>query len=230
MKFVTSLHSTQKRMPTKSEEWHVLNKILLSYIKNCLYTYSVLHWIGGEQELAEDVLQETYLRAFRFAHNSEEHEDVPPINNFEALCKTIAKRYILDIRRKDKHFVGSLDNTAFSITHETISMSDDPAMIAIEDILLYTCMLSFSQAIKRFPKKQRIALLTDLARNADFDDECSRPLERAMWSVGIPLRDYYCELPHDPILRSQYKALVSIAYKRLRLAFNTTLSPFNAAA
>ena len=230
MKFATSLHLTQKRMPTTSEEWHALNKILFSYIKSCLYTYSIIHWIGGEQELAEDVLQETYLRAFRFAHNSEEHEDVPPINNFEALCKTIAKRYILDVRRKDKHFVGSLDNTTFFITYETISVSDDPAMIAIEDISLYTYMLRFSQAIKRFPEKQRIALLIDLALNADFDDECSSPLERAMWSVGIPLRDYYCELPRDPILRSQHKALASIAYKRLRLAFNTALSPFNAAA
>ena len=230
MKFVTDLHPPQKCMPATSEEWHALNKILLSYIKSCLYTYSVVHWVGGEQEIAEDVLQETYLRALRFAHNKEEHEDVPPINNFEALCKTIAKRHIIDIRRKDKHLVGSLDNTTFFITHETISMSDDPALIAVEDISLYTSMRSFSQAIKNFPEKQRIALLIDLARNADFDDEHPRTLERAMWSIGIPLRDYYRELPCDPILRSQHNALVSIAYKRLRLAFNTTLSPLNAAA
>ncbi len=215
-------HLTQERMPLTTEEWCTLNKTLLSHIRYNLCKYNTTHWMGSEQELAEDVLQETYTRVLHFAQSDEDQECTPLIKNFEALCKTIATRYILDLRRKDKRLVGSLDNTKFSITHETISMSDDPATLAVEDITLYTHMFTFSQIVKRFPD--------NLARSADFDDEYPRPLERAMWSVGISLREYYCELPHDPILRSRHNALVCLAYRRLRLAFNTTLSPLNAAA
>ncbi len=230
MKIVTCSRTSQERMPTTNEEWRTLNKKLLCYIKNCLYTYQVIHWSGAEQEIAEDVLQETILRALRFACKYKEQNDAPLINNFEALCKTIAKRYILDLYRKDKRFVGSLDNDDFSLTHTNISLSDNPAEIALEDMALYSSMQTLSQVVKSFPERQKTALLIDLANKADFDDEWPSPLERAMWAVGISLRDYYCVLPQDPILRSRHSALVCLAYKRLRLAFHDTLPQLTSAA
>ena len=207
-------------MPSNDQEWRAFDNVLLSYIKNHLYTYHIIHWLGAESEIADEVLQETYLRVLRFAH---------PIDNFEAFCKTTAKRYILDMYRKDKRFIGSLDDTSF-VTHVNISMSDDPAEVAVEDISLYSIMLTFSQIVKRFPEMQRIALLIDLARKTDFDDEAPSPLEKAMETVGISLREYNQALPHDTVLRSRHAALVCLAYKRLRLAFRDTVPQLTSAA
>jgi hypothetical protein len=194
-----------------------------------LYTYHVIHWSGAEPEIASDVLQETYLRVLRFTH-TENYELSPSINNFEAFCKTTAKRCILDMYRKDKRLVGSLDDCTFSTTHENISISDDPAEIVLADISLYSSMLTFSQIVKRFPPMQRNALLIDLARKTDFDNESPSPLERAMHAVGISLREYNQVLPCDTVLRSRHNALLCLAYKRLRLAFRDTLPQLSSAA
>lgn len=230
MKISTCTHASQIRIPTTDEAWHALGKTLLSHITNCLYTYQIVHWRGGEPEMAKDVLQETYLRALRSAHEHEERDDLPPINNFEAFCKTIATRYILDLYRKDRRFLGSLDNDDLSVTHTTISMSADPAELALEDLSLYSIMLTFSQLVKRFPARQRTAILIDLAHHANFDAECPTPLERAMQAVGIPLQEYYCALPRDPVLRKRHSALVCLAYKRLRLVFDDMHSQLNSVA
>jgi len=214
-------------MPTSTEEWQKLDKKLLSYIKKCLYTYHIIHWLGAEPELADDVLQETYLRVLRFTHLKDK---APSINNFEAFCKTTANRYILDMYRKDKRLVGSLDDANFSSTHVAISLAQDPAELVFADMSLYSIMLTFSQIVKRFPKKQQVAILIDLARNADFDEDNPGPLERAMYAVGIQLRDYYCPLPHDPVLRNRHNALVYLSYQRLRLVFYSMLSQSTTAA
>ena len=228
MKISTCSRITQKHMPLNDQEWYILDKTLLSYIKNCLYMYHVIHWLGAEPEIASDVLQETYLRVLRFTRSNEEHS--PSIDNFEAFCKTTAKRYILDLYRKDKRYVGSLDDVTFFATCASISISDDPAELAVEDITLYSSMLTFSKIVKRFPEMQKTALLIDLARKTNFDDEAPSPLERAMDAVGISLRAYNRALPHDPILRSRHAALVCLAYKRLRLAFHDTLPQLSVAA
>ncbi len=215
----------QDRIPTTNSEWHTLDSKLHAYIKNCLYKYSVTLWVGDEQNLVDDVLQETYLRALCFAA-----KNASSIACFEALCKTIAKRYILDLRRKEKRFAGSLDNSAFTITYMITSTAVDPFELVLEDITYFSSILMFSQIIKKFPEKQRTAILIDLARNVDFDNECPGPLERAMYAVGIALREYDCPQPHDPVLRKRHNSLVCLAYKRLRLAFNNIMPQCNSAA
>ena len=230
MNTTTSLHSTQVYMPTTPEEWQTLSKTLLAYIKNYLYTLSIVHWHGNEVDLAEDVLQETYVRALQFTHKNTTHESAPSINNFEAFCKTVAQRYILDLRRRDKRLVASIDDDHFTITHASALLSDDPVELAIEHIDVYSSMIMFSQAILRLPEVQRTSILVDLAQKTDFDDECPSPLEVAMTFVGIPLRLYNRNLPSDPVLRSRHNASLSIAYRRLRLAFQNTASQLYPAA
>ena len=221
--------STCSRMPSNDQEWHILDKILLTYIKNCLYTYHIIHWLGAEPELADDVLQETYLRVLRFARTADNAHAIA-INNFEAFCKTTAIRYILDMYRKDKRLVGSLDDDHFSASHATISISEDPAELVLADMSLYSSMLTFSQIVKRFPEKQRTAILIDLARNTDFDEDNPRPLVRAMRTIGIQLHHYRLALPRDPVLRSRHNALVCLAYQRLHLVYFNMLSQPTSAA
>ena len=209
-----SISSSNEQMPTTSEEWHVLDAVLRSYIRKYVYQSHLVHWQGGETELIDDVLQETFIRAINYTRKV-----YPSVSSFEAFCKTIAKHYLLDLHRKDKRSVLSIDNEWAFNASEGYFMSSDPTEAVEEEEEVYTLMLKFAQAIKNFPEKQRTAILIDLANLTDFDEKRPSPLERAMWVVGISLREYYCELPHDPVLRSRHTALVCLAYQKLRKNF-----------
>lgn len=218
--------SAQKSMPVTIEQWYQLSNRLYPYIKNCLYIYSTFHTMGGEAELAEDVLQETYLRALTFA----EKHNAPAIENFEAFCKSCANHYILDLQRKNKRFSGSLDTEAFSnLTNDTPECSD-PASFVLEYLSLYHDMLIISEAVNSLPGKTRLAILTDLANIMDFNEEEPTPLDRAMQEVGVEMREYNYELPHDKKLRSQHASLLSQGYKRLHDALGTETCPPDFAA
>ncbi len=201
-------------VPATTEEWYTFEAVLRPYIQNYVYTLRLTHWQGAEKEIAEDVLYETILRAIPYARRAA--SGATSILSFEALCKTIAKRYLLDLRRKDKRLVFSLDNLCRFTEHQVVETFDDPAEYVIEDIILYSKMLLVSKTVKGFTPKLKEAMLVHFANMADFNDEQPCPLERAMWSVGIPLREYHREVSRDPVLRSRHAALVCLGYKTLR--------------
>ncbi len=208
--------NTQKTMPETLDQWYLLSNKLYAYIKNCLYSHYTFQWAGGEAELAEDVLQETYLRALTFAEN----ENTTSIENFEAFCKTTAKHYVLDLQRKNQRFSGSLDTEAFSNwTNDTLACSD-PADFVLEDLSLYYDMLMISEIVNSLPGKTRVALLIDLANMMDFDEEQPTPLDRAMQEIGIEVHKYAHELSTDKTLRNRHASLLSQAYKRLHDTLN----------
>ena len=126
-------------MPKTETEWKALIVIMCSYIKHCIAMYTIVYWQGGEKELIEDVMQETFYRAVRYSYG-EKQTNAPSIGSFEALCKTIAKRYLLDLRRKDKRLVASIDATTFLSFHLDVLLSIDPTEVAIEDISQYTTL------------------------------------------------------------------------------------------
>ena len=174
-------------------------------------------------------MQETFYRAVRYA-SGEKQANIPPIGSFEALCKTIAKRYLLDLRRKDKRLIASIEVTTSLSLHLDVLLSIDPAEVVLEDISQYTTLLMIAKTIKTFSPKQKEAILVHIANFADFDNEHPLPLERAFWAAGIPLREYCRELPTDPVLRSRHAASLCLAIKSLRQTFSCPSSqPDNAA-
>jgi len=207
--------SSKENIPVTIGELNTLEAVLRPYIQNRVYDLHIAHWYGAEKELAEDVFSETLLRAIHYAQRAASGT-TSPILSFEALCKTIAKRYLLDLRRKDKRLAFSLDTLPYFKELQYIEMSDDPTDSVIEDMLVYSKMLLVSRVVKDFTPKLKEAMLVHLANMADFDDEHPRPLERAMWSVGIPLREYRCEVQSNAVLRSRHSALVCLGYKTLR--------------
>ena len=199
-----------------NDDWNTLEAVLRPYIQNRVYDLQIAHWHGAEKELIEDVFSETILRAVRYAQRAASGTP-SPILSFEALCKTIAKHYLLDLRRKDKRLVLSIDALPYYKEYQYIELSaDDSADTVLEDMLVYSKMLLISKAVKDFTPKLKEAMLVHFANMADFDDEQPRPLERAMWSIGIPLRKYRKEIQSDPVLRSRHSALVCLGYKTLR--------------
>lgn len=215
--YPTQVHQ-KSCIPTTTEEWNTLNAVLMTYIQRCIYTLNIFYWQGGEYLLAEDVLIETYLRAIPYARGAENGIN-PSIGSFEAFCKTIAKHYLLDLRRKDKRLVASIDAITSLSLHLDVLLSIDPAEVILEDISQYTTLLMIAKQIKELSPKQKEAILVHIANFADFDDEQPRPLERAFWAAGIPLREYCCELPIDPVLRSRHTASLCLAIKSLRQTF-----------
>ncbi|GAC1669867.1 MAG: hypothetical protein PVS3B3_39800 [Ktedonobacteraceae bacterium] len=206
---------TQGYVPKTEAELKILEAILRPCIQSVIYKFNLTHWQGGEPLLVEDVLHETYTRALTYAQRAE-NGTAPPISSFEALCKTIAKHYILDLRRKDKRLVVSIDAIAFFSEHQYVNMSDDPTIKVVEDLMVYSKMLLVSKAVKTFTPKLKEAMLVHLANMEDFDDEQPQPLERAMWAVGIPLREYHRDLPKNPVLRRRHSTLVCLGLKTLR--------------
>ncbi len=206
-------------IPTTEAEWNTLTVLLYTYVKRNIYSLSIFCWQGNEHSIAQDTVIETLIRVLSYVKGVERGVN-PPIDSFEAFCKTTAKRYLLDQRKKDKRFIASLDaTTSFSILLNA-SAYVDPSEDVIEDISQYSVLLAIASIIKDFSPKMQEAILIHLACNADFDDEFPCPLERAMEAVNIRLRDYDHALPHDPILRSRHNAQVCLAIKRLRLALN----------
>ncbi len=216
---VAASSSLQRPMPETEKEWQVLEAVLRPFIQKYIYKLNLIYWQGRTQLLGEDVLHETFLRAISYARYAG-IGSVPAIGSFEALCKTIAKNYLLDLRNKDKHLVVSIDTTPMLVEHQDVKMCSDPAEDIIEDIMVYSKMLLVSKAVKAFTPKLKKAMLIHLANLEDFDDEQPRPLERAMWAVGISLSEYRCELPKNPVLRRRHSTLVCLGLKTLRQTFN----------
>ncbi|GAC1647339.1 MAG: hypothetical protein NVS4B12_15000 [Ktedonobacteraceae bacterium] len=210
---------TKGHMPKTEAELKTFEAVLRPCIQNDIYKFNLIHWRGGEQSLVEDVLHETYARALTYAQHAE-NGTAPSISSFEALCKTIAKHYILDLRRKDKRLVISIDAIPLFTEHQYVDMFVDPTDDVVEDMMVYSKMLLVSKAVKDFTPKLKKAMLIHLANLEDFDDEQPHPLERAMWTVGIPLREYRCELPKNPILRRRHSTLVCLGLKTLRQTFS----------
>ena len=206
---------TSRYLPETDAQWEVLGGILRSYIQNRVYTFRPVHWYGAERELVEDILCETILHAISCAQHTES-STTSSMLSFEALCKIIAKRYLLDIRRKDKRLAFSIDTIPYFKEHQYRKLSDDPTDNMIEDMFVYSKMHLIAKVVKDFTPKLKEAMLIRLTNMVDFDDEQPYPLERAMWTASIPLRDSYRELPDAFVLRSCHAASLCLACEHTR--------------
>src|SRR5260221_261062 len=89
--------------------------------------------------------------------------------------------------------------------------NEEPLPLSDRDQLI----AEIASAIVTFPKKQRTALLINLASDEVFDNEPS-DLQKAFLAVGINLQEYQHPVLIDPIKRSRHAALLHAAKKRLK--------------
>lgn len=199
--------------------WDHLYQALKTTVKYWVSTHKPPSWVGQEDDVVEDIIQETILRAWNYQRKVE-HGQVPPVKSLLRYCKTIALNYSKDLWRRDCRLVPSRDTYHVLI----ITMTEDPQEIAVERAWLQEVFLYVAHAIRKFPAKQQKALLTDLASRMDFC-ESSTPLQRAFLQVGIQLEDYQRPPSRDAGERNRYFSCLSTAYKKLKevvLAYETT--------
>jgi DNA-directed RNA polymerase specialized sigma24 family protein len=200
--------------------WSQLYSTLRPTISGWVYHSGVSSWRGQENDLIEDILQETIVRTFVSQGSG------APIHNVTGFGSTVAYRLFVDLRRRDLKLTRSSESAHPEILFATADEQVDPADIAIERLSRISLMETVLSFIKDFPTKQREALFVDMAKRSNFLDEDS-PLLVALAQMHIKLQDYLQLIPKSRKEATQMASLLSIGYKRLRQQIRETLQQKN---
>jgi hypothetical protein len=90
----------------------------------------------------------------------------------------------------------------------------DPTEKVHDELYQESLFDQLAPEIIKFPKKQLLALLVDLARHSHFDGPLT-PMQRALLRYGVCLQDYQRSRPDSKVERSRHASLVSLAYRRV---------------
>lgn len=195
--------------------WDELNNWLKPHILTWLHQYNLPLWLGQEQDIANDILQETFIRTLKYAKQAA-ITGSRPIESLESFCKTVARNCIRDLWRKEHRFV-PLTTLSESLENNALP-SNDPSELALVHLTSRDTLVILAHLIIDFPPGQRHAILVDLAQHSDFDEE-SWSLHTIFLELGVNLHEYKLAFPFDALERSRHAALLSIAYKRLKKKF-----------
>jgi DNA-directed RNA polymerase specialized sigma24 family protein len=198
--------------------WSHLYIALGPTIRGWVYSSHIPSWRGQEQDLAEDILQETVVRTFCYAQQAEQ-EEAKEIRHITRFGRTIAYHHFVDLRRKALNLtcLETVDGPEREASAPQM-IHDDPAEEVIESLSLASLFEAAGTIIANLPRGQRTALLVDLAKQVDLLEKES-PLQSAFAQTGIKLQDYLQYLPHTQQERTRQTALLSVAYRRLRKTF-----------
>jgi DNA-directed RNA polymerase specialized sigma24 family protein len=222
---VNKMLTWQETQPPKAETcaamsettWSTLYPNLRSLASYLVRTSPLPYWRGQEEDLAEDIVQETVRRVIERAQKAERGE-ASPIQSLKQMTTTVAYNYYRDLKRHD-YRLSRMDTTDASMysphSHPADGCSSEDLLDAVADKVDQEKLFDqLAEEIGRFPPKQKRALLTDLANRMCFDGELTS-LQKSFLRVGIELRHYRRELPNDHKERCRHISLVSQAYKRI---------------
>lgn len=194
--------------------WINLYSFLRPFVKRLVFSSGISSWRGQEEDLVEDIVQETIVRVFKCLRRAEIGEGTIIISP-KALSIVIARNYYQDLRRRDRRFVRIAADDDLHGTHVILQSYLDPSEVAFNNMFIEWLYVKFSMEAMKFSQKQRIALLIDLANRMDFDVRPT-PLQKAFLEVGIRLQDYQQPIPKVPVERSRHASNASLAYKRIQ--------------
>ena len=193
--------------------WQKLYLLLRPLVKRWVYSSRVSSWKGQEDDLIEDILQESLLRIFRYAQRAELGE-VPPIDSLERISIVITHNYCRDMKRKDHRLTRLPHDERMFGRHVVMFDQFDATEIALNNLFQEWLYVKLVQSIVKFPAKQRRALLIDLANLMHFDEKPT-PLQKAFLNQRIRLQDYQQPLSTNSVERTRHASLLSLALKRV---------------
>lgn len=186
--------------------WNDLLCFLRPYARRLVYNADVESWQGQQADLAEDIVQETMLRILERTRRIEAGA-LPPINSLKAFSVIVARHYCIDLQKRDSRLRRNAGGV-FEPGEYT-----DLFVLVTERLSQEEFFVRLAHNVARFPRKQRAALLVDLAQLIHCEE--TSVLQQAFLAAGIDLRLYQRSLPDDPVERTRHVALVSVAYKRV---------------
>jgi DNA-directed RNA polymerase specialized sigma24 family protein len=205
--------------------WSELQNWLKPYVLSWIFAERLPTWRCQEYEIADDVLQETSIRILRYLRPALDG-DAHAIQSVEHFSLAVAHNVIRDLARRQRRLV-RLTPSSSPFEYEKAGDTLDFSELALEQLLLEDLFLELAHIINEFPPMQRRAILTDLAKYEDCDEE-SRLLLAAFLKLDINLRDYRRPRALDTVERNKQASLLSIAYKRLRRTYFGTTQKYAA--
>lgn len=196
------------------QTWADLINLLRVRTRRFVYSADVACWRGQQEDIIEDVVQETVIRIFERAQRAE-HGEALPIYSLERMILRIAHNYMIDMLRRDRRLQRISSECS---SKEAFSPNDqqNPFEMAIENVSQEELFMQLAHEIALFPEKRRKALMTDLANRMCLDRELTL-LQRAFLTVGIDFQAFQQTLPIDPVERARHTALTSLAYKQVAM-------------
>ena len=191
--------------------WQDIYATLRPLAKHIAYTYSVPAWHGQENDIAEDIIQETARKLFEYGQKIK-CGGAQPIQTLQPMVRAIACNYGKDLRRHDirQTRIEAQDEDILYFRNEEINIEED----VIENVYHEMLFRKIACEIARFPYKQRQALLIDLATHMSFEQQPT-PLQKAFLKVGISLQSYQNLLPTTLKEQNRHTSLLAHAYKRI---------------
>lgn len=193
--------------------WEKLIIPLRSLARSLVYSYHVPCWYGQEEDMIEDIVQETARRIVERVRKAEQGE-AESIRSPRGMITITAQNYCNDLRRRDHRLLHMGADTCI-LGARMYRDRQAPLFDAIcESIDQEQLLTQVAQEIACFPEKQRTALLIDLANRMSFDVQPT-PLQDAFLEAGIRLEQYRQPLPVDKRKRNQHISLLNYAIKRI---------------
>jgi RNA polymerase sigma factor (sigma-70 family) len=192
--------------------WVSIYPSLRSLARYLVHTSPLPSWRGQEDDMAEDIVQETVRRVIEHAKKARRGEALP-IQSLKQMATTVAYNYYRDLKRHD-YRISRLDTIDISLQDQNDLTEEDLLTKVAEEVDQNSLFEQLVQSIQQFPAKQKQAILNDLANLMSFDKKMT-PLQMAFLSNGIDIQKYRQPLPKDPRERSRHISLCSHAYKRI---------------
>lgn len=196
------------------EEWEKLYPLLHTRVAGWVFSSRLPLWSKQRNEIVEDIVQDALLKTFAYTQRVERGE-ARSIDSLESISAVTAYHCYVDALRHDRRLQPLPPELEESAGIWVSRVDADPAELAIDNIHYELVFIMAAHWIADLPEKQRAALLTDLANRMYFDPFQSTPLQDALASVGIDMRDYQRLLPGEKKARARHAAHLSLAYKRL---------------
>jgi DNA-directed RNA polymerase specialized sigma24 family protein len=192
--------------------WGTVYPRLRPFVRYLVNSFKVPSWYGQEEDIVEDIVQETTRRLIERARKAQNGE-AATIRSLQHMMVTIAYNYYRDLKRRDRRLFRV---PAYSSLCQVYDRSAESHLleVVVDKVYQERLFTLIAREVQYFPDKQREALLIDLANRMSFDTHPT-PLQAAFLKVGIELRQYQQPLPTDLKERSRHVSLLTHAYKRI---------------
>ncbi|WP_376794679.1 RNA polymerase sigma factor [Thermogemmatispora sp.] len=190
-------------------DWEAIYARLRCLVRRLVARYSVAAWRGQEEDLVDDIVQES-VRRFIERQPRVERGEVEPARSPEQMLFTIAYNCCRDLYRRERRLIHTGgERLPVCRGSEERGLAEQ----ALEGIYQQELFAIIAREVEHFPQGQRRALLIDLAELMNFDQEPTA-LQRAFLERGIDL-SHYRDWPEDRRQHEQRVALRNHAYRRL---------------
>jgi DNA-directed RNA polymerase specialized sigma24 family protein len=186
---------------------------LYSFVRSLVYSFHVPCWKGQEEDIVEDIIQETFRRVIERNQKAGRGE-ADPIFSLKHMMMIIASNYTRDLRRHDSRLLRIEPQGTILPGREGKAEQHSLLDFICESIDQELLLIQVAHEIAHFPEKQRTALLIDLANRMCFDTYPT-PLQKAFLQAGVELQQYRQPLPANARERGQHLSLLYHAYKRV---------------